>query len=71
MDGLGEWVQLIFDKAGDVYAQMQEARYQALAAQANVDAEVAKANSKKWLYLGIGVIGAAFMLSLVRKAAKG
>uniref|UniRef100_A0A6H1Z6R7 Uncharacterized protein n=1 Tax=viral metagenome TaxID=1070528 RepID=A0A6H1Z6R7_9ZZZZ len=70
MEGLGEWVQTILLKGGEIYGQIQGAKYAAETSQAQVTTETAKAKSKQWLYLGIGVIGAALLLSFAKKASR-
>ena len=72
MDGLGEWVDKILTLGADVFKTTQSAKYQAQysAQTTQLSVEEAKAKSKSWLYLGIGVIGAALLLGLVKKASR-
>jgi len=73
MDGLGDWVQSILVKGGEIYGNIVGQKYASEAAQAQIQAQAqaqtAQSQSKQWLYLGIGVVGAALLISLVRKVS--
>ena len=68
--GLGGWVDKILTIGADVYTSTQTAKYAAEAQASSVPIEQAKAKSRTWLYLGIGVVGAALLFGLVKKASR-
>jgi len=75
MEGLGQTIENLILKAGDIYATLAGQKYQAATAQAQAQSQTAistaNANTKKMLYLGIGVVGAALLIGLVKKSMKG
>lgn len=70
MDGLGAWVDKILTVASGVYQAKLGAETAASQSEAQAQIEASKAQSKRWLYLGIGVVGAALLIALTRKAVR-
>ena len=71
MDGLGFDLENIFLKAGDVWGSYQQQQTDLEIAKINAGATtqqvVEQAKSRSLLYLGIGILGAAYLLFTLRK----
>lgn len=70
-EGLGAVIENLGDRALGVYDAEQDREAQVRIAELNAQAEttqsVTESRSKQLLYLGIGVIGAAYLLFTLRK----
>lgn len=78
MDGLGGTIERVLTGISDYLKGEQNielAKYQSqqstLSGYYASVIETAKANSKTLLYLGIGVVGAAFLFTLLKRASRG
>jgi len=68
---LGNDLSNFFLKAGNIYSNIKSAQYTADVAAAEADlqarVDVARAQSKKWLYGAIGLVIAVFAWSFISK----